>query len=211
MVLWHIRTKRSCVILCRSIRRLWPRMWGCRLVSALCEASCLCSDVREQDSAGGNTDDRTLLTLLNLRTAAPVRSPDSHSKPSDWADSYRQHFGTSTATKAAVALVVSELIMGVQWGLEWVLSVLWGQCVGKMKPSKERGSVCSWRMFDRKCQRHIWNSYTFRKSMRDSRGHQHAACPPSPGQLCGGISLQQLERGALVWMCAVPDFIGCVK
>lgn len=96
-------------------------------------------------------------------------------------------------------------------GLEWVLSVLWGQCVGKMEPSEERGSVCSWRMFDRKCQRHIWNSYTFRKSMRDSRGHQHAACPPSSGQLCGGISLQQLERGALVGMCAVPDFIGCVK
>lgn len=49
------------------------------------EASCLCSDVREQDSAGGSTDDRTLLTLLNLRTAAPKRLTE----PS----SYRRDFG----------------------------------------------------------------------------------------------------------------------
>lgn len=34
--------------------------------------------------------------------------------------------------------------------------------------------------------------------MRDSRGHQPVACPPSPGQLRAGIPLHQLERGAVV-------------
>lgn len=50
--------KVSPVFLCKNIPA-FPEL------SALRKVSCLYSDVREQDSTGGNTDDRSVLTPLN--------------------------------------------------------------------------------------------------------------------------------------------------
>lgn len=43
-------------------------------MSALGKVSCLYSDAREQDSTGGNTDDRTALTQLNPNAVAFPKS-----------------------------------------------------------------------------------------------------------------------------------------
>lgn len=46
------------------------------------KVSCLYSDVREQDSPGGNTDDRTVLTPLNPNAVAFPNSVVCVKKPS---------------------------------------------------------------------------------------------------------------------------------
>lgn len=51
-------------VACKSVP-LWEHFHFLWVVSALGKVSCLYSDVREQDSTGGNTDDRTVLTPLN--------------------------------------------------------------------------------------------------------------------------------------------------
>lgn len=81
-------------------------------MSAQCKASCLYSDVREQDSTGGNIDDRTLLTLLNLRSVGSSDPPDSNPKSSHQSDS----LGLWNMTHlTAFILLISKQILNVAY------------------------------------------------------------------------------------------------
>lgn len=81
---------------------------------------------------------RALLTLLNLPTAAPLRSLDSHSKSSHWADSLDKALGHSSSLLSLVPELIARM---TQWVWSELLCVRWGQCFGKMELSEERLSV----------------------------------------------------------------------
>ena len=60
------------VVLFKDFSDPFSKTWS--VLSGLWKASCLDCDVREQDRPCGNTDDRTLLTPVNLKA---VGFPDS--------------------------------------------------------------------------------------------------------------------------------------
>lgn len=153
-------------------------------MSALCKASCLDSDVREQDSTCGNTDDRAQLTPVNLKAVGFPYSTwlcGELNPPTDLTrDIFFFDFSFFTELQQVMGLVLQLLFVRTYsfvvhfWTRSWtyiteykrlcysrvctewdVGPVYWKDVASPVR----RDWVCSWRMLDRKCQKHIWNSY----------------------------------------------------
>ena len=75
---------------------------------------------------------------------------------------------------------------------EWVVGLVsWKDVASPVR----RGWVCSWRMLDRKCQKHIWNSYIQEVYAWQWRPSEHcSACPLCNPLFCVWLSLQTLRR-----------------
>lgn len=97
------------------------------------------------------------------------------------------------------ALYICKIIMGTHYRTQMpvlFLSGLFGSVSWKDVASPvRRGWVCSWRMLDRKCQKHIWNSYIQEVYAWQRRpSERSSACPLSNPLLCVRLSLQELKR-----------------
>lgn len=138
-------------------------------MSSLCKASCLVSDVRAQQRTWGNTDGWTAVAKINLKV---VRFPDStwlctrFNFPTDLTETWGQFKIYHTVNQCmciSMFIFKDHSLRYIYKCLCFFLNVHWvgvGLVSWKDVASPvRRGWVCSWRMLDRKCQKHIWNSY----------------------------------------------------
>lgn len=93
------------------------------------------------------------------------------------------------------------------WTQKNGLCVLSGLSWKDVASPVRRGWVCSWRMLDRKCQKHIWNSYIQEVYAWQRRPSERccSACPFSNPLFCVCVTAWAEENDRCVWMCAVSQ------
>lgn len=136
-MLWHTRTKRSCVTaLCGNwsppIRRLWPRVWRLQtsvrpargfLFMLWCQRTGQCGRKHWWQNTADPAKPHNGSSWLTLKTR--LTEPTA-----------RQGSGTQQQLHLLVSPADHKAV-----GLKWALCVLWGQCFGKMESSSEKLSV----------------------------------------------------------------------